>query len=68
MFGSLNINKWFANHIDQLSLLIEDYKFDVLAINETKLDPTIPDGLVKINGYKEMTVILMEAVVYYVYS
>ena len=28
-----------------------DKKLDVLAINETRLDPTIPDGFVSIDGY-----------------
>ena len=32
-------------------MLITEYQFDVLAINETKLDSTVTDGLVRINGY-----------------
>lgn len=48
--GLLNING-LLTHIDQLRMLLTDYKFDVLAINETKLDSTINDGLVRVNGY-----------------
>lgn len=38
-------------HIDQLRILISDFEFDVLAINETKLDAIISDDLVRIKGY-----------------
>jgi hypothetical protein len=37
-------------HLDEIRLLLFD-KLDVLAINETRLDPTISDGLVNIEGY-----------------
>lgn len=49
-FGLLNING-LLTHIDQLRMFLTDYQFDVLAINETKLDSTINDGLVRVNGY-----------------
>ena len=48
--GLLNINGLFA-HIDQLRLLLTDIHFDVLAINETKIDSSITSGLVGIDGY-----------------
>lgn len=49
-FGQLNINGLLA-HVDQLRVLMADYQFDMLAINETKLDCTIDSCLVNINGY-----------------
>ena len=49
-FGQLNING-LLTHIDQLTILMADYKFDILAINETKLDQTVDSVLVYINNY-----------------
>ena len=43
-YGQLNINGLLA-HIDQLRVLMTDYQFDVLAINETKLDHTFENML-----------------------
>ena len=49
-YGSLNINE-LLTHIDELRLLLSDYQFDVLAINETKIDGSVSDGLIQIDGY-----------------
>ena len=40
MMGSLNINS-LSKHIDELRFLVADNHFDVLPINEAKLDHTI---------------------------
>ena len=40
-----------VKHLDEIRILLSDKKLDVLAINETRLDPTIPDGFVSIDGY-----------------
>ena len=40
-----------VKHLDELRLMLLDKKLDVLAINETRLDSTISDGLVSIDGY-----------------
>ena len=40
-----------VKHLDELPLMFLDKKLDVLAINETRLDSTISDGLVSIDGY-----------------
>ena len=40
-----------AKHLDEIRILLSDKKLDILAINETRLDPTISDGLVSIDGY-----------------
>ena len=38
-------------HLDEIRLILFDKKLDVLAINETRLDTTISDGLVNVDGY-----------------
>ena len=38
-------------HIDGLRILLNDQYFNIVAINETRLDPTIADNLVQIDGY-----------------
>ena len=38
-------------HLDEIRLLLHDKKMDVLALNETRLDPTISDELVNVEGY-----------------
>ena len=48
--ASLNIAS-LVLHIDELRILISDKNFDVIAINETRLDSTISDKLVHIDGY-----------------
>ena len=40
-----------VKHLDELRLMLLDKKLDVLAISETRLDSTISDGLVRIDGY-----------------
>ena len=49
-FACLNING-LLTHIDQLRVLMMEHKFDVMAINETKLNATTADGLVHIQDY-----------------
>ena len=39
-----------VKHLDEIRLIPLDKKLDVLAINETRLDSTISDGLVSIDG------------------
>ena len=48
--ASLNITS-LMKHIHELSILLNDQYFDIVAINETRLDPTIADNLVQIDGY-----------------
>lgn len=48
--GSLNINS-LSKHIDELKIYMEDGIFDVLAINETKLDQYDADSLINLPGY-----------------
>ena len=38
-------------HIEELRLIIADQCLDLLAVNETRLDSTITDNLVRIDGY-----------------
>lgn len=38
-------------HLDEIRLLMYDKKIDVLALNETRLDSTISDELVSVDGY-----------------
>ena len=38
-------------HLDEIRLLLHDKYLDVLAVNETRLDSTISDGIVSIEGY-----------------
>ena len=40
-----------VKHLDEIRLLLLDKRLDVLAINESRLDSTISDGLVSIDGY-----------------
>ena len=48
--GSLNINS-LSKHIDALKVYMEDGIFDILAINETKLDEFDTDLQINIEGY-----------------
>ena len=48
--GMLNING-LLSHIDQLRFLMTDIQFDILAINESKIDNSCSNGLVSIPGY-----------------
>ena len=38
-------------HLDEIRLLLHDKKLDVLALNETRLDSSISDDLMSIEGY-----------------
>ena len=46
----LNVTS-LVKHLDEIRLILLDKKLDILAINETRFDSTISDGLVSINGY-----------------
>ena len=49
--ASLNIVS-LVKHIDELRILMADQRLDILSINETRLDPSIKDEAIKLNGYK----------------
>ena len=49
--ASLNINHLRA-HIDELRIFLSENPVDILSINETKLDSSIKDGQVRVQGYK----------------
>ena len=38
-------------HFDEISLMLRDKKIDILALNETRLDSSISDDLVSVDGY-----------------
>ena len=38
-------------HLDELKLFMKEISFDILCINETRLDNTINDNIIKIPGY-----------------
>ncbi len=38
-------------HLDEISLILHDKKIDILALNETRLDFSISDELVSVEGY-----------------
>ena len=40
-----------TKYIDEIRLLLYDKKLDVLALNETRLDSSISDELLTIDGY-----------------
>ena len=48
--GSLNIAS-LCKHFDELCIVMENQPFDILAINETRLDKSIPDSLIHLPGY-----------------
>ena len=48
--ASLNVNSLLL-HIDEIPILVKELGIQILAINETKLDNTIDDNLVDIDGY-----------------
>ena len=49
--GNLNIRS-LINKIDQFTLFLEKYKFDILGLNETWLDESIADAEVSVPGYR----------------
>lgn len=40
-----------TKYIDEIRLLLYDKKLDVLALNETRLDSSISDELLAVDGY-----------------
>ena len=48
--AGLNINS-IIKHIDELQVLLESNSIDILAINESKIDDTVSDNEMHINGY-----------------
>ena len=48
--GAINMNS-LSKHIDELKMYICDNPIDVPAVNETKLDCSIPDTVVYLPGY-----------------
>ena len=46
----LNITS-LPKHMDELKLFMKEISFDILCINETRLDNTINDNIIKIPGY-----------------
>ena len=50
--ASLNING-LRSHFDEVNLLIQRLGIHILALNETKLDNSIPNELIDISGYQE---------------
>ena len=51
VIACLNINS-LISHIDNLRNFIYDSNIDILAINETKLDTTILNNEIHLNGYE----------------
>ena len=48
--ASLNVNS-LLKHIDEIRVLLEKYTFDILVINESKIDNSIPDNEIHVIGY-----------------
>ncbi len=48
--ANLNVNS-LTRHVDDIRIMLTNYPFDILAINETKLDSSISDSEIYINGY-----------------
>jgi len=44
--------KSFVKHVDELKVLLAQFSFDILAINETKLDESIKSFELHIPGYE----------------
>ena len=40
-----------SKHLHEIRLMLRDKKFDILALNETRLDSPISDELVGVDGY-----------------
>ena len=51
--ASLNING-LRNHIDEIELLLNELKIDILALNETKLNESINCQITDIAGFKQI--------------
>ena len=50
--ASLNING-LRSHVDEVQLSIMDLGIQILALNETKLDPEFPKELTSVAGYQQ---------------
>lgn len=50
VIACLNVNSLVA-HIDQLRIFLSSHKIDILAFNETKLDPSVTSNDIHIAGY-----------------
>ena len=48
--ANLNV-KSLRRHVNDIRTMLTNYPFDILAINETKLDSSISDSEIYINGY-----------------
>ena len=48
--GHLNING-LRSKIDFLRIFLRQHKFDILCLNETKIDSTVPDSEISVPGY-----------------
>jgi hypothetical protein len=48
--ANLNVNS-LTRHVDDIRIMLTNYPFYILAINETKLDSSISDSEIYINGY-----------------
>ena len=48
--ASLNITS-LLKHVDKLRVFLNDQNIDVLAINETRLNESISDQEIKVQGY-----------------
>ena len=48
--ANLNVNS-LLKHIDEIRMWLFENPFDILAINESKIDPTIRDSEIYINNY-----------------
>ena len=47
---NLNVNS-LLKHIDEIHTMLSDYPFDILAINESKIDPSISNSEISIQDY-----------------
>ena len=52
--GHLNITS-LVKHVDELRIYMEDKPFDILSINESRLDDTVNLNTVNIQGYEIFT-------------
>ena len=50
--ASLNINS-LCSHLDEVQILIRDLGIQIIALNETKLDPEFPKELTSVVGYQQ---------------
>ena len=48
--ANLNVNS-LLKHLDEIRTMLSDYPFDILAINESKIDPSISNSEISIQHY-----------------